>query len=88
MQVAEHPDEDFLDQILRPLAIADGSVDEVQQPRLITVHEGAEGLGIARQVLEHQSAVVELVECLALARPGRRHGGAAPVEGRSRRCSH
>ena len=68
MQMAEDPDEDFLDEILGALAIADRAIDEVEQPGLVTVHERPERLGLARQVTHHDLSVVELMQRLALQR--------------------
>ena len=57
----EHADKDLLHEVLRPLPVSDGPIDEVEQPGLVAVHQSAEGLGVAREVLKHQPAVVELV---------------------------
>src|SRR6476619_5717567 len=43
MKVAVDADEDLLNQIFRLLAITDRAVDEVQQARLIPLHELLEG---------------------------------------------
>src|SRR2546426_4433423 len=50
--------------LFRSLAIADSAIDEVEQPRLVAVHESAERLVVAGQVPEHQPAVLELVQRL------------------------
>ena len=40
--VAVHPDEHFLNQVLGAITIADGAVDEIEEARLVTVDERAE----------------------------------------------
>src|SRR5438105_4733134 len=76
VQMPEYPDEHLLYQVFGALPVPDRAVDEVEQSGLVAVDERAECLGIARQVLEHQPAVVQLVERLALpgAWGGRRWG--------------
>src|SRR6267143_184484 len=69
VQVAEHPDEHFLHQVLGPLPVPDRPVDEIEQARLVAVDQGAERLGIAAEVALHHLAVVELVERRPLQRP-------------------
>src|SRR5438128_107158 len=69
VQVPEHPDEHLLHQVLGPLPVPDGPVDEIEQPRLIAVDQGAERLGVATEVALHHLAVVELVERCPLQRP-------------------
>src|SRR6266699_1573229 len=66
------------------LAVPDRAVDEIEQSGLVAVDERAEGLPIARQVLEHQPAVVQLVERLALPGAWRGRGRGLLFEG----CSH
>src|SRR5687767_3928195 len=61
VEVSEYAYEDLLHQVLRALPVTDCSVDEIEQPGLIAVHEGAERLGVPRQVLEDEPAVVELM---------------------------
>ena len=68
MEMAEDPNEDLLNEVLGPLTITDGPIDEVEQPRLVAVHECAERLGLARQMTHHDLAVVELMQRLALQR--------------------
>src|SRR4029077_244616 len=74
VQMTEHADEDFLHQILGPLAIPDAAIDEVEQAGLVAVHQGAEGLGIARQVSLRETAVVELTQRPAVADARRLEG--------------
>src|SRR5882762_5087813 len=66
VQVTEHPDEDFLHQILSPLAVADRPIDEVEEAGLIAVDESPEGLGLTSQMPHHDLAVVQLMQCFAL----------------------
>jgi hypothetical protein len=66
VQVPEDSNEDLLHQVLRPLAIPDRPIDEVQKPGLIPVDDRTEGLSITAQVTLHQLTVVELMERLAL----------------------
>src|SRR5438552_8721985 len=82
--MTEHADEDLLHEVLRALPVSNGPIDEVEQPGLVAVYQGAEGLGVARQVLKHQPAVVKLVQRLALERARRRDCLALPREG----CSY
>src|SRR5438094_626772 len=84
VEMTEHADEDLLHEVLRALPVSNGPIDEVEQPGLVAVYQGAEGLGVARQVLQHQPAVVKLVQRLALERARRRDCLALPREG----CSH
>src|SRR3970040_1167020 len=39
MEVAVHSDEHLLHQLFRPFAVADGAIHEVQEPRLIALHQ-------------------------------------------------
>src|SRR6267154_200254 len=48
VEVPEHADKDLLHEVLRPLAVSNGPIDEVEQPGLVAVHQGAEGLRVAR----------------------------------------
>src|SRR5881398_3097802 len=84
VEMTEHADEDLLHEVLRALPVSNGPIDEVEQAGLVAVYQGAEGWGAARQVLEHQPAVVKLVQRLALERARRRDCLALPREG----CSH
>src|SRR5207248_3348880 len=86
VQMPEHPDEHLLHQVFRPFPVPDGPIDEIEQASLIAVDQGAERLRVARQVLEHQPSVVELVQRPALQRARRDDGVGLPlgvVEGRS-----
>jgi len=67
----EHADKDLLHEVLRPLPVSNGPIDEVEQPGLVAVHQGAEGLVVAREVLKHQPAIVQLVAAPALEARGR-----------------
>src|SRR5256886_691256 len=58
--------EDLVQEVLRPFPVSNGPIDEVEQPGLVAVHQGAEGLVVAREVLKHQPAIVQLVQRLAL----------------------
>src|SRR2546427_7621582 len=84
VQMPEYADEHLLHQILGPLPVPDRAVDEIEQSGLVAVDERAEGLPIARQVLEHQPAVVQLVERLALPGAWGAGGWGLLFEG----CSH
>src|SRR5437773_322483 len=84
VQVPEYADEDLLDQVHGPLAVPNRAVNEIEQPGLVAVDQGAERLMVAGQVLEHHLAIVELVKRLALQRPGGDGGLGLPFEG----CSH
>src|SRR5438034_4318406 len=84
VQVPESADEDFLDEVLGPFAVPDRAVNEIEQPGLIAVDQGAERLMVAGQVFEHHLAIVELVKRLALQRAGGDGGLCLPFEG----CSH
>src|SRR5438477_10002746 len=64
VELTEHAEEDLLHEVLRALPVSNGPIDEVEQPGLVAVYQGAEGLGVARQVLKHQPAVVKLVQRL------------------------
>src|SRR5438876_1158843 len=68
----------------RPFAVPDRAVNEIEQPGLIAVDQGAERLMVAGQVFEHHLAIVELVKRLALQRAGGDGGLCLPFEG----CSH
>src|SRR3989441_8360258 len=81
VEMTEHADKDLLHEVLRPLPVSNGPIDEVEQAGLVAVHQGAEGLGVAREVLKHQPAIVQLVQRLALERARRRDYLAIPLEG-------
>src|SRR5439155_395455 len=83
VQMAEDPDEYLLHQVLGPLTVPDRAVDEVEQSGLVAVDERTERLGVARQVLEHEPAVVQLVERLALPRARGGRGWGLLFEGNS-----
>src|SRR5947207_72820 len=84
VQMPEYPDEHLLYQVFGALPVPDRAVDEVEQSGLVAVDERAECLGVPRQVLEHQPAVVQLVERLALPRAWGGRGWGLLFEG----CSH
>src|SRR2546426_6902385 len=84
VQVPEYADEDLLDQVLGSVAVSDRAVDEIEQPGLVAVDQGAERLMVAGQVLEHHLTLVKLVQRLALQRAGGDGGLCLPFEG----CSH
>src|SRR2546426_3542945 len=84
VQVPEYADEDLLDQVLGSFPVPDRAVDEIEQPGLVAVDQGAERLMVAGQVLEHHLAIVKLVQRLALQRAGGDGGLCLPFEG----CSH
>src|SRR6266853_656245 len=65
MQVPEDTDEYLLHQVLRPLAIPDRPIDEVEKSGLIPVDHCTECLWVTSQVTVHQLTVVELMERLA-----------------------
>src|SRR5256886_691258 len=73
--------EDLLHEVLRPFPVSNGPIDEVEQPGLVAVHQGAEGLVVAREVLKHQPAIVQLVQRLALEGARRHDYLAIPLEG-------
>src|SRR5438552_4977491 len=77
----EHADKDLLHEVLRPFPVSNGPIDEVEQPGLVAVHQGAEGLVVAREVLKHQPAIVQLVQRLALEGARRHDYLAIPLEG-------
>src|SRR4029077_17035021 len=81
VEMPEHADKDLLHEVLRPLPVSNGPIDEVQQPGLVAVYQGAEGLGVAREVLKHQPAIVQLVQRLALEGARRHDYLAIPLEG-------
>src|SRR5204863_182139 len=83
VQVPKDPDEHLLNQVFGPFPVPDGSIDEIEQASLVTVDQRAERLGVARQVLEHQSPVVELVQRPPLQGARRDDVGLPLVEGRS-----
>src|SRR5882724_8110352 len=80
VEVPEHTDKDLLHEVLRPLPVSNGPIDEVEQPGLVAVHQGTEGLVVAREVLKHQPAIVQLVQRLALEGARRRDYLAIPLE--------
>src|SRR6266446_1504239 len=57
MQVPEDTDEYLLLQVLRPLAIPDRPIDEVEKPGLIPVDHCTECLWVPSQVTVHQLTV-------------------------------
>ena len=65
MQVAEDPDEDFLNQVLRALTVTDRTIYEVEEPRLVPVDQGAKGLGFAIQMPHNHLTIVQIVQRLA-----------------------
>ena len=75
MQVAVDPDEGLLYQILRPLPVADGPVDEVDQPIVVPVHKDSEGSLLPFQKPLHDRAVVQFPEGVPglVGRPRGRH---------------
>src|SRR5258705_5493466 len=85
MQVAKHADEDLLDEVFGALAVPDRTIDEVEEPGLITIHHRTERLRITGQVAEHQLAIFELVERLALKGAGTLDCRLHPLEDC---CSH
>jgi hypothetical protein len=66
VQVPEDADEDFLNEVFRPLPIPDCAVDEVEESCLVPVHHCAECLGVTGKVAEHQLTIIELMKRLAL----------------------
>src|SRR2546423_7719902 len=74
VQMAEHPNEDFLHQVFRAFAVADGTVYEIEETGLIAINESPESLGLTCQVPHHDLAVIELVQSLALERAWRIDG--------------
>src|SRR6266702_7224808 len=81
VEMPEHADKDLLHEVLRPFPVSNGPIDEVEQPGLVAVHQGAEGLGVAREGLKHQAASVQLVQRLALEGARRHDYLAIPLEG-------
>src|SRR2546430_637812 len=81
VEMPEHADKDLLHEVLRPFPVSNGPIDEVEQPGLVAVHQGAEGLVVAREVLKHQPAIVQLVQRLALEGARRHDYLAIPLEG-------
>jgi hypothetical protein len=66
VEVPEHPNEHFLDEIFRTLAITDRAIDEIEEARLIAVDQGAEGLRVTAEVAKDELTIGQLVERLAL----------------------
>src|SRR2546425_8476907 len=62
VEVAEHTDEHLLHEVFSPFAVADRSVDEIEEASLVAVDQGPERLGVARQMLQYQAPVVQLVQ--------------------------
>ena len=84
MEVAEHTDEHLLHEVFSPFAVADRSVDEIEEASLVAVDQGPERLGVARQMLQYQAPVVQLVQRPTFQCAGTHDGGRVPLEG----CSH
>src|SRR5690606_21757030 len=57
-KVPVDPDEGLLDQILGPLTVARGAIDEVQQTRLIAVHQQRERTLLAGQERGDQTTII------------------------------
>src|SRR5690606_38606792 len=58
VKVPVDPDEGLLDQILGPLTVARGAIDEVQQTRLIAVHQQRERTLLAGQERGDQTTII------------------------------
>ena len=65
MNVPVDADEDFLDEILGLLAIADRAVDEVQETRLVSLDQLLEGALFAAEKRGHDARVVLRLELLS-----------------------
>jgi len=61
MQVAIHPNEDLLNEVLRALPIADRSINEVQQPGLVALNQHLKGALLSTEELGHQRRVIQSV---------------------------
>jgi len=58
-EMAMHPDEGLLHEILSPLPVSDGPVDEVQQPGPVPMKDHIEGAALTLDVFVHQGAIIE-----------------------------
>ena len=65
MQVSVDADEDFLDEVLRLLPIADRAVDEIQEARLVPLHELLEGALLPAQKRRDDRSVVHRAKLFA-----------------------
>src|SRR5262249_9934230 len=86
MEVAVYADEDLLDEILRPLPVADRPVDEVQKPRLISLDQFGERALLSSEERPDDGRVVQRLESLTCRASQRRpfdcdfsHGSPCPL---------
>ena len=72
MNVAVHPDEDLLDEVLRLLTISDRAIYEVQEPRLIPLDEFLECALLSAEERRNHRRIVFFPEPFACRRSRQR----------------
>ena len=54
-----HADEGLLDEVLGAFPVADRAIDEVEQARLVAIHQRVESARLTGQVFRHQGAIIK-----------------------------
>jgi hypothetical protein len=68
-----HPNEDLLHEILRLFAVADRAVHEVEESRLIALHQLLKRTLLSPEERSHDRRVVQRLELRSYGRPRRRY---------------